>query len=132
MVTYLLDTNVWIDWFNGNPVLDQRLAEQDLGKLRLSVIVRGELEVGYQLAGLQRERSQLDYIYSRIVTNVFTELVSEEYARITAQLRRAGTPIGVNDTWIAAEALAHGQTVVTANERDFRRVPGLNVENWMV
>mgnify|MGYP001941680581 CR=1 FL=1 len=55
MVTYLLDTNVWIDWFNGNPVLDQRLAEQDLGKLRLSVIVRGELEVGYQLAGLQRD-----------------------------------------------------------------------------
>jgi tRNA(fMet)-specific endonuclease VapC len=46
-------------------------------------------------------------------------------------LRRAGTPIGPNDLWIAAQALAEDLTLVTGNEREFARVPGLRVENWL-
>ena len=50
--------------------------------------------------------------------------------RTRASLEAAGTPIGANDLLIAAQALAAGQVVVTANLREFRRVPGLPVEDW--
>jgi len=50
---------------------------------------------------------------------------------VRAQLERIGTPIGPNDMLIAAQALALGLTVVTDNEREFSRVPGLSVENWL-
>ena len=54
----------------------------------------------------------------------------EYYGEMRASLERAGTPIGANDLWIAAHALAADLTVVTNNEREFRRVPGLKMENW--
>ena len=53
------------------------------------------------------------------------------YARARLELEAAGTPIGANDLWIAAHALALDLTLVTANEREFHRVPGLSVENWL-
>ena len=52
------------------------------------------------------------------------------YGRIRAHLERQGTPIGALDTLIAAQALSAGCALVTNNEREFRRVPGLRVENW--
>jgi tRNA(fMet)-specific endonuclease VapC len=52
------------------------------------------------------------------------------YAEIRTQLQRTRQPIGSNDLWIAAHALADDLTLVTNNEREFRRVPGLRVENW--
>ena len=54
------------------------------------------------------------------------------YARIRADLERKGTPIGANDLWIAAQALALGAVLVTDNEREFSRVGKLTVENWLV
>ena len=53
------------------------------------------------------------------------------YRDLRAQLERVGTPIGPNDMLIAAQALALGLTVVTDNEREFSRVAGLSVENWL-
>jgi tRNA(fMet)-specific endonuclease VapC len=52
-------------------------------------------------------------------------------AAVRSTLRHQGTPIGRNDTWIAAHALAEGLIQVTGNEREFARVPGLKVENWL-
>jgi tRNA(fMet)-specific endonuclease VapC len=52
------------------------------------------------------------------------------HARIGAQLAAAGTPIGAHDAWLAAACIAHGLTMVTANVREFERVPGLSVETW--
>ncbi|WP_428542944.1 PIN domain-containing protein [Rhodopila sp.] len=53
------------------------------------------------------------------------------YARVRALLERQGMPIGANDTWIAAQALAINATLVSDNEREFSRVPGLPLENWL-
>ncbi|HHD64536.1 MAG TPA: type II toxin-antitoxin system VapC family toxin [Desulfobulbaceae bacterium] len=58
--------------------------------------------------------------------------VELEYARLRATLEKAGTPIGSNDLLIAAHALSTSLTMVTANEREFSRIPGLIVENWLV
>jgi tRNA(fMet)-specific endonuclease VapC len=52
------------------------------------------------------------------------------YATIRAELQRAGQPIGSNDLWMAAHAVAENLTLVTNNEREFRRVAGLRIENW--
>ena len=56
---------------------------------------------------------------------------ARQYARIRAQLESGGTPIGANDYWIAAQALALGAVVVTDNPSEFARVPGLITENWL-
>jgi tRNA(fMet)-specific endonuclease VapC len=56
---------------------------------------------------------------------------TRHYALVRAHLERQGTPIGANDTWIAAQALTIGATLVTDNEREFSRVPGLPLENWL-
>jgi tRNA(fMet)-specific endonuclease VapC len=55
---------------------------------------------------------------------------ARRYGALRAQLQRIGQPIGSNDLWIAAHALADDLTLVTNNEREFQRVPGLRVENW--
>jgi len=61
----------------------------------------------------------------------FEEPADLIYADIRATLEKSGTPIGANDLFIAAHALALNATLVTGNEREFRRVPGLEVENWL-
>jgi tRNA(fMet)-specific endonuclease VapC len=60
----------------------------------------------------------------------FDDAVAEVYGRLRAELDLRGTPIGPNDLLIAATALAHGLTLVTRNEKEFGRVPGLRIENW--
>ena len=60
----------------------------------------------------------------------FTEAAGRHYGEIRSALERAGQTIGNNDLWIAAHARAEGWVLVTNNEREFRRVDGLAVENW--
>lgn len=60
----------------------------------------------------------------------FTSQDATAYSHIRARSERAGTPIGPLDTMIAAQAVARSLTIVTNNEREFRRVPGLRIENW--
>ena len=55
---------------------------------------------------------------------------ARRYGELRAALERKGTPVGANDLWIAAHALAEGLTLVIHNEREFRRIPKLKVENW--
>jgi tRNA(fMet)-specific endonuclease VapC len=56
---------------------------------------------------------------------------AEHYGHVRATLQQLGQPIGNNDLWLAAHALAEGWTLVTNNTREFARVPGLRVENWV-
>lgn len=64
------------------------------------------------------------------VTPLPTE-AGNHYGRIRSTLERAGTPIGNNDLWIAAHALAENLILVTNNEREFARIDGLRLENWV-
>jgi tRNA(fMet)-specific endonuclease VapC len=54
----------------------------------------------------------------------------ESYSQIRAKLEKSGQIIGNNDLWIAAHALSEGLTFVTNNEKEFKRIPDLNIENW--
>jgi tRNA(fMet)-specific endonuclease VapC len=75
--------------------------------------------------------ARLDELLNSIAVLPFEPPADEIYGTIRAQLERAGTPIGNMDLLIAAQALAQGHVLVTDNEREFRRVEGLQVENWM-
>jgi tRNA(fMet)-specific endonuclease VapC len=98
----------------------------------LSSIVLFELRYG--IAKSQQRQRNIDTITEFLAGPVkvlnFDADDAQEAGDVRAVLERAGTPIGPFDILIAAQARRHGATLVTANEREFARVPGLRVENW--
>jgi tRNA(fMet)-specific endonuclease VapC len=131
-VLYLLDTNVLIAALKGRPEVRQRLESVPLSSLRLSAVVLGELEFGAEKSAHgERNRARLATLTQRLPLVGIDYDTTRHYAQIRARLEQQGTPIGANDTWIAAQALAINATLVTDNEREFARVPGLLLENWL-
>ncbi len=130
---YLIDTNIWshLQRRTTKGLLD-RFTELKPGQTFLSPVVLGEMETGY-LKGDRApyRRVALDQIIGSCQMLSVNRQVAIAYAQLRAQLEQAGTPIGPNDTWIAAEALHHKLVLVTDNVREFSRVPGLVVENWL-
>ncbi len=129
---FLLDTNILIAALKGRPEIRQRLETAELNTLRLSVIVLGELEFGAEKSAYgERNRARLATLAQRLPLVDIDYDTTLHYGRIRAFLVGEGTPIGENDTWIAAQTLAIGATIVTDNVREFSHVPGLSVENWL-
>jgi tRNA(fMet)-specific endonuclease VapC len=132
MSQYLLDTNVWSHLIRGlDKALIQKIGALDADQIYISPIVRGELELGLAKGdGHPKRKQQLEQAISLANPTIIDQAVAIKYAQIRAQLELAGTPIGRNDTWIAAEALHHNLVLITDNIREFERVAGLRVENW--
>lgn len=129
---YLLDTNIVIGLSKGRPEVRTRLAHLPAQNLLLSPVVLCELEFG--IAKSQRpeaNRAALALLVANLPVPDFNAEVAVHYGRIRAQLEAVGQPIGPNDLLIAAHALSIGATLVTDNVREFSRVPGLVVENWL-
>lgn len=130
---YLLDTNILIAAMKGHPAVRDRLEALPLNDLRLSAIVLGELEFGAEKSAHgERNRARLAALAQRLPLVGIDAATTLHYAQVRALLERQGTPIGANDTWIAAQALASRATLVTDNEREFSRVPNLLLENWLM
>ncbi|MEA3063230.1 MAG: tRNA(fMet)-specific endonuclease VapC [Sphingomonadales bacterium] len=130
MAEYLLDTNVLSDLVK-NPF--GRVAgrvDTDGEKAALSLITVGEILYGLRKRPSPRLSAMLLETIARFPALAWDSPAEERYAQLRAELERRGTPIGANDMLIAAHALALDCILVTANEREFRRVPGLKVENW--
>jgi tRNA(fMet)-specific endonuclease VapC len=129
---YLLDTNICIYIRQKRPeeVL-RRFAKLRPGEAAVSVITYGELLYGAlkssnRAAALARLRELVHYLPALALP----ESAAEAYGAIRADLESKGEMIGNNDLWIAAHALASEFTLVTNNEREFRRVRGLKMRNW--
>lgn len=130
---YLLDTNIVIAAMKGHIAVRARLESTPLSALILSPVVLGELEFDAEKsAHSERNRARLVELAEQIPLTELDVEASRCYGRIRAVLERHGTPIGANDTWIAAQALALGAVMVTDNVGEFSRVAGLVVENWLV
>ncbi len=130
---YLLDTNICVYIKNRR---EMRLVEAfnayAFGELAISVITLGELEKG--IAGSEfpeRSRHALQTVIRHVRVLELTESCAQRYGEIAKFLQRAGTPIGNNDLWIAAHALALDVTLVSNNIREFQRVPNLKLEQWL-
>jgi tRNA(fMet)-specific endonuclease VapC len=129
---YLLDTNILIAALKGYPEVRQRLEALPLSTMRLSAVVLGELEFGAEKSAHgERNRARLAALVRRLPLVGIDYDTTRHYAQVRAHLERQGTPIGANDTWIAAQALTINATLVTDNEREFARVPELQLENWL-
>lgn len=96
-----------------------------------SLVVACELSYGAEKAGSIALASKIEALLTFIPPKAMDGQVVPHYANIRAHLERLGTPIGPRDALIAAHALALGAALVTDNETEFRRVPGLRVENWL-
>jgi tRNA(fMet)-specific endonuclease VapC len=129
---YLLDTNICIYIRQKRPeeVL-RRFRKLRPGEAGLSVITYGELLYG---AAKSKQRDlaleRLHELIALMPALALPEEAAEAYGTIRAKLESTGEMIGNNDLWIAAHAMAVGLTLVTNNEREFRRVHGLKIQNW--
>ena len=130
---YLLDTNIWSALIRrSNAGLVKRFEMLESSRIALSPIVLGELQVGYYKGDRSAKRLMvIDTIRTNSELLTINSRVADTYAQLRAQLEGAGTSIGPNDTWIAAEALHHKLILVTDNLREFSRVSGLRLENWL-
>lgn len=135
MSTYLLDTNT-VSYFlrDHSPSLSSRLMGTAPEALAISVITAGELRFGVKRLGPGQRATalgqRLEQILEAFATLALPPEAGEHYAATRAHLAAQGTPIGGNDLWIAAHALAGNMTLITNNLREFERVPGLRVEDW--
>jgi tRNA(fMet)-specific endonuclease VapC len=130
---FMFDTNVCID-------LIRRRSAKMLRKLKrmrpddicVSSITLSELEYGVaKSAAPEKNRLALAEFMTPLAIAAYDDNVAPHYGRIRAELEARGTPIGPLDTMIAAHAVALGLTLVTNNEREFRRIAELTVENWV-
>lgn len=129
---YLLDTNILIGAIKGQADVVKKLAEISASDLLLSSIVLGELEFGIEKSAFpERNRARIVALVAKITLIGVDAETSLHYGKIRATLEKAGTPIGANDMWIAAQALAERVTLVTDNIKAFSRVDGLKMENWL-
>jgi tRNA(fMet)-specific endonuclease VapC len=128
---YLLDANTVIAAIRGHPIVLRHLTAVAAGDCALSTITRYELSVGVQKsADPVNERAKVDLLITTFNQVPFGIANAEEAARVRAYLEAQGTPIGPYDTLLAGHALSLSLIVVTANVKEFTRVPGLTVENW--
>lgn len=132
MTQYLLDTNIVSDIIR-NPQGAISHAINAVGENRVctSIVVASELRFGARKKGSERLTTQLEAILDRMTVLPLDRPVDVHYGQIRTELESRGTIIGANDLLIAAHALAIEAILITDNEREFRRVPGLTVENWL-
>lgn len=129
---YLLDTNIVIYIRERNPEKAYaRFAAERPEEMGISTITYGELDYGVRRSA-NPERAQVVLISLLQVLRVLplSPKAGEIYGELRASLAGAGQIIGNNDLWIAAHAMSENLTLVTNNEREFRRIRGLKIENW--
>lgn len=129
---YLLDTNTAIYVIKRRPVEVLGRFNHHAGQLCLSVISQAELmHRAEKSAATERNFRVLEDFLSRLEVLDYGQKAAAHYGEIRSELEKKGTPIGVNDLHIAGHSRSEGLTVVTNNEREFTRVSGLRVENWL-
>lgn len=129
---YMLNTNIVSDMIC-NPMgkASKRFFEVEEADVCISVIVACELRFGTRKRGSVRLNQKLERVLRTILVEPLKPPVENYYAEIRTYLESARTLISANDMLIAAHALSLDTTIVTANVREFSRVPNLRVENWL-
>jgi tRNA(fMet)-specific endonuclease VapC len=132
---WVLDTDTVGHLINRSPGFEnitRRLSGRSPGEVRLSAITLVEIRYGFAAGGVStaRKESLADFL-DLFQIDDFPASAADDYADIRVALERKGGKIGSYDLLIAAHARHISATIVTNNEREFRRVPGLSVQNWL-
>lgn len=132
MLKYLLDTNIVIYVIKRRPLQVLEVFNRHHDRMALSAITVAELVHGAEKsADPGRNLAMVEDFLSRLSILPYSEKAAYQYGSIRTALEKAGQPIGVNDLHIAAHARSEGLVLVTNNLREFERVPGLLLENWV-
>ncbi len=129
----MLDTNICVGLLRGRaPEAFRRLQHHQPDDIGISSITLAELQYGVaKSARPQKNATLLAQFCVPLAILLFDSVAAETYGSVRADLERKGTPVGPLDTLIASHALSLDIPLVTNNEREFRRVAGLHVENWL-
>ena len=133
MIRYLADTNIlgYLTRSSSARLQSRMRAAMEAHEVAISVITRAETRFGQRLLNSDdRRHAAIDALLQEMPVLMWTPDAADRYGDLAAALQRKGQPIGIMDTMIAAHALAEGMTLVTHNTKDFKRVPGLALEDW--
>lgn len=130
---YMLDTNICIYAIKHKPKqVFLRLQEHEPSEICISAVTYAELVHGVEKSqAIEKNRVALALLLANIEIMSFDSLAAEYYGKVRADLEKAGTPIGPLDMMIAGHAQSLGYTIVTNNTKEFERVKGLKLENWV-
>lgn len=130
----LIDTSILIAYERGQIDVASRVADREGEEAFLSVISASELLHGAHRAADPAIRTRrlafVEAVLARFPVLDIDLEVARAHAGLWSSLAQRGEMIGVHDSWIAATCVARDLTLITANMREFGRVPGLRVENW--
>jgi tRNA(fMet)-specific endonuclease VapC len=131
-MTYLLDTCICIYLINKRPLsLISKFKQHQPGEIGISVITASELQYGVAKSSRKEENQErLDAFLAPFDILPYDAEAVAAYGGIRAELEKKGQLIGPLDMLIAAQALSSGLILVTNNEKEFQRIPGLQIENW--
>lgn len=132
MLKYMLDTNIAIYVIKNRPLNALASFNRHAGQMCISAITLAELLHGAEKSAKpEHNLRQVEDFVSRLDIQEYGNKAAAHYGDIRADLERKGTPIGVNDLHIAGHARSEGLTLVTNNLREFERVEGLRLDNWV-
>jgi tRNA(fMet)-specific endonuclease VapC len=133
-MAYILDTNTCVYVIKRQPIsVKEKFMTIDPDQLFISSITLAELEYGVAKSSQVKNNSiVLKEFLSRIKVVDFDSKAAYHYGLIRSSLEKKGTPIGSNDLLIAAIAMGLDFTLITNNEREFMRVEGLKIANWII
>lgn len=128
----MLDTNIVIYTIKNRPQRVRELFNRHSGHLCISAVTLGELIYGAEKSSQpERNLNDIEGLAARLDVLPFEEAAASHFGQIRAELAKIGQPIGSYDLMIAGHARALGLILVTNNLREFQRVPGLRLENWI-
>ena len=131
MTRYLLDTNIVSDLMrHPDGPAERALRKNAHSEIGISLVVKGEILFGLVRNGNTNGRKRFDALLEAIEVWPMEEAVADVYGEVRATMERSGNKMGANDMWIAAHSLSLGAILVT-DDRGFRSVPGLKIENWL-
>jgi tRNA(fMet)-specific endonuclease VapC len=131
-IKYLLDTDTCIYTIKRKPAQLKHMFNAHIGQLAISSVTWGELVCGAEKSqNLQANLAQIEGFGARLEILPFGEHEAMQFGQVKAELETRGTPIGSYDMMIAGHARSIGLILVTNNIREFKRVEGLRVENWI-
>jgi tRNA(fMet)-specific endonuclease VapC len=132
MIRYILDTDISIYLLKGiAPKAANKIGRLTPGDVGITTVTIAELLFGAEKSDhIEKNKSAIDRFISPLVILPFDTSAAARYGKIRKLLESKGTPIGSMDLMIAAIASSFDAILVTNNVKEFRRVPGLKVENW--
>ncbi|MDR6711970.1 tRNA(fMet)-specific endonuclease VapC [Pseudomonas hunanensis] len=132
MLRYMLDTNICIFTIKNKPQVVREAFNRHHGQLAISTVTLMELVYGAEKsAAPERNLAVIEGFAARLEVLDYDSHAAAHSGQLRAELASAGTPIGPYDQMIAGHARACGLVLVTNNLREFQRVPGLRVEDWL-